>query len=309
MPLLGGASDKAGNRYELIWTVMCMLRVMRGDAESIHLEPPGKEGEGIEFTVATSSGPEFHQVKRQLTGRGVWSLTELSSRGVLTHFYRRLEDPSSSCVFTSSHAAHPLDELACRARQAGSWETFKQNFLDSNEWSTYFNQLHDTWDSPSREDSYQRLRRIRIRTENEEALREAVEYGLETQIAGNPSNALSALLDFASSQVHQKLSCIGIWDFLRSRCFTKQTWAGDRAVTDVISELNQTYLSGLRPLGIGGRTIPRHEVDQILEIFDDDQTGNTVLLSGKAGVGKDLYHFPDADSFTRARLANAHAES
>ena len=90
MPLTGGPSDKAGNRYEYLWTAKCMIRVMRREADSIHLEPAGDEGKGIEFTVSSSSRPEHHQVKRQLTGKGVWSLSELDSRGVLSNFYERL---------------------------------------------------------------------------------------------------------------------------------------------------------------------------------------------------------------------------
>ena len=95
MPLPGGPSDKAGNRYELIWTVRCMIRVMRGEAEWIHLEPPGRRSRaGIEFSLKTSSGIEYHQVKRQLTGKGVWPLSELDSRGVLdVSSTRGLEDP------------------------------------------------------------------------------------------------------------------------------------------------------------------------------------------------------------------------
>ena len=65
MPLPGGPSDKAGNRYEYLWTVSCMMRVMNGEADSIHLEPAGDEGAGIEFTVRGSFGNEYHQVKRQ----------------------------------------------------------------------------------------------------------------------------------------------------------------------------------------------------------------------------------------------------
>ena len=38
MPLPGGASEKFGNRYEGRWTVMCMLDVMDGEADSIRLE-------------------------------------------------------------------------------------------------------------------------------------------------------------------------------------------------------------------------------------------------------------------------------
>ena len=51
MPLPGGASDKSGNRYELLWTVVNMAKVLNGEAEAISLEPVGDEGQGVEFTV------------------------------------------------------------------------------------------------------------------------------------------------------------------------------------------------------------------------------------------------------------------
>ena len=286
MPLPGGPSDKAGNRYELIWTVMSMIRVMRGEAEWIHLEPAGGEGEGIEFSLKTSSGIEYYQVKRQLTGRGVWPLRELDARGVLSQFYRRLEDQSASCVFTSTHAAHPLDELAHRARRSVSFGEFERSFLNSVTWSDYFDQLHAYWFSPSREVTYVRLRRIRVRTISEGDLREMVESSLGTLIAGNPSIVRSALMDLAFEQVHRRLTATDIWNFLGSLGLSKQTWAQDQSVAEVMSELNQTYQASLRPIGIGGKTVRRLEVDQILEIFDDEQAGNTVLVSGKAGVGK-----------------------
>jgi len=53
MPLAGGAADKFGNRYEGRWTVWCMLDVMAERADSIRLEPPGPEGDGVEFPHST----------------------------------------------------------------------------------------------------------------------------------------------------------------------------------------------------------------------------------------------------------------
>ena len=286
MPLRGGPSAKVGHRYEYLWAVMCMIRLMRGDADSIHLEPPGHEGEGIEFSVQTSSGTEYHQVKRQLTGKGVWSLSQLGSRGVLPLFYERLGDPLAACVFVSSHAAHPLDELVSRARDSGSWEEFEQRFLDTPDWTHSFDRLHDIWSSSNKEDSYERLKRIRIVTEDEDSLRKSVDYGLETLVSGNTENARSALLEFASDQIHQVLASADIWTFLKSRHFNRQTWAHDQTVTSTISELNQTYLSGIRPVGIANEIIERNEVDQILATFDDPYSPNIVLVTGRAGVGK-----------------------
>ena len=285
MPLSGGPSDKAGNRYEYLWTVKCIMRVMRGEADSIHLEPAGDEGKGIEFTVYISSRPEYHQVKRQLTGKGVWSLSELDSRGVLSNFYQRLQDPNSRCVFTSSHAAHPLDQLGQHARDSSSWEDFEKNFISSNGWTNNFNQLHSRWNSPSKKDTYNRLKRVNVTTIDEDKLRESTEFGLEALVSERPANALSALLDFASQQVHQVLTATEIWGFLQSRGFAKQAWANDQTVADSISELNQTYLSGIQPVGIGGEVVPRAEVDLILDSFDNP-SAKVVLVSGRAGVGK-----------------------
>jgi len=44
MPLPGGDADKAGNRYELRWTVRQFIRLLTDDAVWIELEPIGEEG-------------------------------------------------------------------------------------------------------------------------------------------------------------------------------------------------------------------------------------------------------------------------
>ena len=285
MPLPGGPSDKAGNRYEYLWTVRCMMRVMRREADSIHLEPAGDEGKGIEFTVYSSTRPEHHQVKRQIAGKGVWSLGKLDSQRVLSDFYQKLQDPHSSCVFTSSHAAHPLDELSKHAKDSSSWEDFEKNYISTDLWTNNFSQLNDRWNSPSKEDTYNRLKRVTVTTIDEDELRESIESGLEALVAGNPANILSALLDFASNQVHQDLTAAEIWGFLQSRGWARQQWSHEQSVADSISEFNQTYLSGIQPVGIGGEVVPRAEVDLILDSFDEAST-RTVMVSGRAGVGK-----------------------
>ena len=47
----------------------------------------GEDGAGIELTVALSVETKYRQVKRQPTGRGVWSLRELARENVLRNFY------------------------------------------------------------------------------------------------------------------------------------------------------------------------------------------------------------------------------
>ena len=286
MPLPGGASAKAGLRYEGLWTVHCMIDVMQDKAESIWLEPPGEEGAGVEFILSTPTGVEYHQVKRQTAGRGRWTLSGLSSEGVLAYFYNKLSDPSAACVFVSTHAADTLEELASRARDAGSWEEFDRTFLSSGSWSTHFADLHTRWRSSSQEDSYQRLKRVDVRTVDETFLKDAIHNRLEVLVNANPATVAEVLSSLALNQVHLTLTSTEIWGHLQERGFSKQTWAQDPSITDKVEELNQTYLIGIQPVGIGGEVVPRDEVEKILHYYGAEDAGDIALVTGQAGVGK-----------------------
>ena len=286
MPLPGGASDKSGNRYELLWTVVNMAKVLSGEAQSISLEPVGDDGQGVEFTVAVPTGTEHHQVKRQRAGRGVWPLAELAKEGVLAHFYQKLNAETGETVFVSTHAAHPLDELADRARSASSWKDFESWFLASGKWSNNFDDLHQHWGSLNGEESYQRLKRVRVVTISERELGELAHAKLGMLIDGDPANATDVLAQFALNQIHQTLTAEDIWQHLRKRGFHRQTWADDNQVGNAISGLNRTYRAGIKSRGIGGKTISRHEAHQLLGYFKGEDTRKAALVTGTAGVGK-----------------------
>jgi hypothetical protein len=137
MPLPGGPADKFGNSYEGRWTVNSMIEIIAGRALSIRIEPLGPEGEGIEFWLQrTANKRENHQVKRQHSEDGRWTLDVLNSKGVLAHFRKKLyADPTGSCVFVSMHAAYQLDELADRARRSLSWHEFHESCLAAAAWA------------------------------------------------------------------------------------------------------------------------------------------------------------------------------
>ena len=263
-----------------------MTRVLGGEAASISLEPVGDDGQGVEFTVTGPAAIEYHQVKRQRTGRGVWPLSELAREGVLGHFYQKLDAQTAETAFVSTHAAHPLDELTDRARSASSWEEFESWFLASDEWSKNFNDLHRRWGSLNGEESYERLKRVRVVTISERELGELAHARLGMLIDGDPANATAVLAQFALNQIHQTLTADDIWRHLRQRGFQPQTWADDDQVANTIAEINRTYMAGMQHRGIGGHSIPRHETDQLLGYFKDESTGKVALVTGTAGVGK-----------------------
>ena len=141
-------------------------------------------------------------------------------------------------------------------------------------------------ESPSTEDTYERLTRVEVTTIDEDSLREWVEDVLEALVTGNPSTVSDVLSSFALDQTHQNLTSQDVWTHLQSRGIDRLTLRQNDEAIDAISDLKDTYIAGIRPVGIGGEVISRDEVSRILSIFDDDQCGNIALVTGKAGVGK-----------------------
>lgn len=83
-PRPGGEADKLGNHYEGAWTVLHILEVLAGTAESVTVEELGEIGKGAEFTLRRKTTSEVHQVKRQRGSANYWKLGDLHAEGVLS---------------------------------------------------------------------------------------------------------------------------------------------------------------------------------------------------------------------------------
>lgn len=285
MPLPGGAADKLGNSYEGLWTVVCMADVMDERAVAIRLEPPGPEGTGIEFWLRTGGVLQYHQVKLRHSA-GHWTVGQLGREGVLGNFWGRLEGTSSHCHFVSTHAADELKELADRVRRAASFEEYYQHFLNAHQHSTSFNQLRTFWPRHSQEVCYEALKRVYVRTIDEDTLRTMVETRIQTLVEGNPATTVDVLAQLALDRVHHELTAHEIWHHLASRDLHRRQWGQDPRVIAAINAANERFLVALRRETIQGKEIPRDEVGSTLNRLTSDQGKRAVLISGEAGVGK-----------------------
>jgi hypothetical protein len=293
MPLSGGATDKFGNRYEGRWTVFCMIAVMDESADSIRLEPPGEEGEGVEFWFRTKDICEYHQVKRQHGASGRWTIAELDSKNILSHFWSKLSEPTAYCVFISSHAAFQLDELADRARRAASWQEFYREFLNAgksniSEQLKNFQELCGRWNNCHEIEAYEALKRIKVKTVDEDTLRTIVESRLAALVEGNPATVTDVLAQYALDKVHHELTPHDIWHHLENRKepFRRREWGKDPHVLAAVDKVNDRYLSRLHKEAIAGKVILRDDVDIILDKLTSQDAKRGVLVAGEAGVGK-----------------------
>lgn len=285
MPLPGGAADKIGNRYEGRWTVHCMIDVMDEKADSICLEEPGEDA--FEFFVRRNTKLDYHQVKLQKSGRRGWPLNALEDKQVrvLSGFWKKLINPEASCVFMSTQDAEELKELANRARNAASWAKFEHDFL-TQKLSGDFNTLRQKWGNCSEIAAFEALKRIRVRTFDEDSLLETIESRLAALVEGDSKTIRLELAELALEKIHQELTGHEIWHYLlQERGYRRRDWGKDPHVLAAVDSVNSRYTSLLRDNQvIAGDVIPRDEAQIAFEELTEKK--QSILLVGEAGVGK-----------------------
>lgn len=265
MPLPGGPSDKAGNQYELMWTVLRMIDAMRDQADSISIEPFPPDGAGAEFILIRKGRREHHQVKRQQSGKGHWTIRDVA--GVLGHARRKLIDPQANFVFVSMEAAAELRELCEAAATVSSFAAFKAAFLTAGTRLGPFRNLREVWRCDD-EGAFALLPRITVKTIEESLLRDMVDALLSPLVGGVPTSLRDVLALFALDSVHRTLTAHDLWRHLENRGHRPLDWARDATVTAAVSALNERYLA--HQLDIGGITIPRAEAKAIVEAFSTE---------------------------------------
>lgn len=262
-----------------------MARVLRGQYGSIRLEPPGPEGQGIEFWLRCGDAREYHQVKRQGSRLGHWTLRELGDAGVLAAFRSHLGDGKAACVFVSSQDAHDLRELGERARSAADLAEFEREFA-KGEWGSRLDELVTCWSACSRSEAFSLLRRIHVRTIDEETLRRHAELELTPLVEGDTSAASDVLFAYALQSVHQELDSTRITDHLRRRGFNRPIWVDPHTLSDVVQKANERYTIRLQRELIRGQLIQRGECAPVLAALQQDAAKRGVVVTGGAGSGK-----------------------
>lgn len=287
MPIAGGAAAKYGDRYEGRWTVRCLIEILSGHAANIRLEPPGHLGEGAEFVLRRPPGREFHQVKRQFSREGVWSLRTLNGQQVLGRLRERLLGAGGSvddvCCFVSTHAAHPLDELAERARGAQSADEFRAYFA-RGDFRQDLSELARFWDGLAEDDIWAALRRIYLETISEALLQRWNSERISVLIDGQPDNATDVLAQFVLDSVHQELDADSIWAHLATRGFQPRDWGETASAAMIIALESSDYVAEISRLAIRGAVLPREEASVAAARLDAG--AQCLILAGGRGSGK-----------------------
>ena len=280
MPLSGGSADKYGNRYEKWWTVSQLIRIIQGDAESIRIEDPSVDK--AEFVVVSGGYRELHQVKLP-NSRGKWSLAELDRIGLLQAMSNQLANDKTKFVFVSGSDAPELRELTERARDAKNVEEFESVFVQAQSQSKAFQELESIWNADVAT-AYTILKRITVRTLDEQGIKDQVHADLSVLFRTDPKNVCNALRSLAEDSIHQDINREALISHPQIKGFTLRQLANPSDAPSFVDKATDRYLKHTRRNLIQGNLIPRTATRELLKKIEENE--NACVLTGKAGGGK-----------------------
>jgi hypothetical protein len=283
MSLAGGSADKLGNRYELWWTVLKVMDILRGQWDAIRIEEPGIEK--AEFILRGALVKSLHQAKRQ-AGDGKWTLAELASKDnpYLQTIGQQLQAPNTHIVFVSGSDAPELAELSTRARDSASPEEFNAFFVQSKKHQAGFSHLQRIWSNCSAETARDYLKRIEVRVIDEKSLRDQTLMTAKALFLLSPETVCSVIARLVLDSVHRELSRAEIIDFLAKAGYNLRQVANAEQARPLIDAVTQRYLDNGQRRLIQGKLVPRAVTEQLRARMNEPKTDCAV--TGRAGTGK-----------------------
>ncbi|MCY3770947.1 MAG: hypothetical protein OXG98_02845 [Gemmatimonadetes bacterium] len=284
MPLPGGPADKFGNRYETWWTINQLIRVIKGEAESIRIEDPSFPA--AEFVLSIENRHEFHQAKRSHP-RGKWSLSALENENLLQAIFRYLsQDSNARFVFVSGSDVPELRELIERANRAKNLEEFESRFLDTKNHREAFDKLKNSWYNAETAVVYNILQCIEVRTTDERGIEDQVRQSLSLHFLSDHTEVCNALRAIVQDSMHATLDREHLVSNLESRGFRLRRLVNPSNAPILVTEVTNRYTEDIRRQLINKSSIARSESETLLVTLTNAETSIDRVITGNAGSGK-----------------------
>ncbi|MFJ2862591.1 hypothetical protein [Kitasatospora sp. NPDC087314] len=278
MAMAGGAADKLPNRYEHWWTALQIGQLLRGEASSMRLEPPGDAGEGIEFEIQFPDGPCCDQVKDSGTR---WTLLRLAP--VLEKVARHLAGGKTVRLILSTDAGE-LESLCERAVAAQTFAEFEE--IRTKDQATEFAAVRSNWPEATEENAWRYLRQIKVWHQPGESLRREVALSYSFLVQDDAETVVSLLRAFCDDHLHQVVTAPQIWSYLAEKKVKRRYLIGDEttalALSDSVGRFTRHAGENRPALGLAVRPYTEELMERLLQP-DGPQI---VLCEGRAGMGK-----------------------
>lgn len=277
--LPGGASDKAGNAYEELWTSLRVKDLLSGEASRIRLEPPGDDGLGIEFEIDILGQTWGEQTKDSDT---TWTIKRLRSDGVLAAAKHQIERGRGFRLVTSS-AATDLQAVSHRARSSKTHDEFRQ--LLTQKLQPAFDDLRSSW-AVTEDVAWEMLKSIHVEHHPTASLRKLVRQAFQFSYAGDLDLVAASVRDFCSRNLHQDITAPQVAAYLKERGFRERLLAGDEDTRRKLLGTLERQQRRVKRTAPAFGLVPRPEMQQIVNDLLDPGRPQIVIVDAPAGYGK-----------------------
>lgn len=276
----GGIADKVGNEYELRWTLIEAIRVLRGLAYEIRLEPFNENANGFEFRITTIDADEWHQCKRQRTA-GSWTIRSLIDAGVLSPFASKLAS-GAQCVFISSDPAPAFEKLIEKARVAETAADFYDGIGKGDE--AALDDLSAAW-LVNAETQFTWLKRCRVEVTSDASLLRRLEEVCDLLFKTPSSVAIDRLARFLMGNLAQRLTTARLTQAIGELGIEWRAYL-DETIDAKFRLATDQYLGTLSTT-IAGLDLHTAAIDEIVHVAIEGPQPITIVAGG-AGSGKSV---------------------
>ena len=287
----GGRADKYGNEYENQQLAWLLLELIKEEVSSVTVEPFGAFHDSVEYTAERPDGiRDYYQCKSSNAGQNSWSVANLKSHDVFSRIREIMDsDPCARYHFLSPLSFRELDELCKRARTNESAEEWVEYQLTNETIRKAFQGCAEAFGLNQKEaKDRERLRSLLARCYFEqipftETETRRLEFCANEVFTGDAHSVRILLENYVNSvgKYGVKITAKEIADACEKAGFRLCSTLDYKTVSDRINTLNRDYWPEFP--WIKGTPLPRKASKEALH---EIEAGRSVILHGKAGVGK-----------------------
>lgn len=281
-PRPGGEADKLGNKYEAAWAIRHALYCIADDRFSLTLEDVDVEvGKGSEFTYASGTSTEVHQLKRQNGNSNSWTVKALADLKVFeaaaTHIAAGRE-----FHFVSLVPCRPLQELAERARKSSDLASFTQSWLTEG-LRPVFDQLSATGILGSAQTAWDTLRGMWFSVQDEHDIIRMNAMLAGRQLSGTSGHLIAlAIGDILLDNLGRRLTRTELLELLAQQGIRPLEAVSHQSAREQVDALTGSWRESVRRELLQPRIV-RSEAAQLIDVLRDHRIG---FVAGTAGGGK-----------------------
>lgn len=283
-PRAGGEADKLGNRYESVWTINYLLRVLQGKGESVVVEDIGELADHSEFSYVDSTSTQVHQVKRQNDLVNYWTVKSLHGLGIWNSAKLHVA-AGRQYHFVSMIPCRPLQELADTARQTTDLTVYLQDLIANNKrLRPVFDELSAPSVLGSAQEAFSTLRATYLSVYGEREVSSGNEAIAEVLLDGGNGRSITAsLADIIVHSLRETLTRDVLVAKLAEHGITPLSASRLPRVQAPIEQANTSWRDSIQRQMIEP-VIARPIAGQIADATQSDE--KLILITGSAGGGK-----------------------